>query len=191
MTTYGIVVEGGYDAVALAEIIKKCLLSEIEIIARPCGNKSSLMRKFPGFLEEFRYANQGTHVNKALVIRDADCKDHDELLEKMGSKITSRNYPFEVKFIIIVQELETWLLADEEAISRVTQSRFGGTVSRVNENLESIIQPKEKLERILSDVKVPYYTAEVAREIAKESDLSKIEYRCLSFKKFRQDVIDC
>ena len=186
MTTYGIVVEGGYDAVTLAEIIKKCLLSEIEIIARPCGNKSSLMRKFPGFLEEFRYANQGTHVNKALVIRDADCKDPDELLEKMGSKITSRNYPFEVKFIIIVQELETWLLADEDAVSRVT----GKTISRVNEDLQSIIQPKEKLKKILSDGRVAY-TAEVAREIAKESDLLKIEYCCPGFKKFRQDVIDC
>jgi len=31
----------------------------------------------------------------------------------------------------------------------------------------------------------------VAQEIAKESDLDKIESRCPSFKEFRQAVIDC
>ena len=97
---------------------------------------------------------------------------------------------FFVKFIIIVQELETWLLADEGAISKVTQSRPGKTVVKVNESLESIIHPKEKLLDILSDAGVAY-TSEVAREIAKESDLSKIEYRCPKFKKFRQAVVDC
>ena len=56
--TYGIVVEGDYDSAALPEIIKKCLSSDIEIIARPCGDKSQLMKKFPGFLEAFRYAKE-------------------------------------------------------------------------------------------------------------------------------------
>ncbi len=190
MATYGIVVEGDYDVAALTEIIKKCLSNEIEVIQRRCGDKSQLMRKFPGYLESFRYEKQGSPVDKAFVIRDADNKETHTLLEEMKSKIAGRTYPFEIKFIIIVQELETWLLTDEEAISRVTQSRSGRTVSKVNEDLESIIQPKERLKKILSDAKVPY-TAEVAREISKESDLLKIEYCCPGFKKFRQDVIDC
>src|SRR5574341_1492902 len=143
MTTYGIVVEGNYDAAALTEIIKKCLSSEIEIITYTCASKGPLMNKFQGFLQLFCHEKQGSHVDKALVIRDADNKDPHELLEKMRNRIADRNYPFQVKFIIIVQELETWLLADEEAISRVTQARSGRTVSRVNEDLESIIQPKE------------------------------------------------
>lgn len=186
MTTYGIVVEGNYDAAALTEIIKKCLSSEIEIITRLCGGKDRLMKSFRGFLDSFQYENKGSPVDKALVIRDASGRDPNELLEKMRSRIAGRNYTFDVKFIIIVQELETWLLADEDAVSRVT----GKTISRVNEDLQSIIQPKEKLKKILSDGRVAY-TAEVAKEIARESDLTKIEYRCLSFKKFRQDVIDC
>lgn len=193
MSTYGIVIEGSYDSAAIAEIIKKCLSSEIEIIHRPCGSKSHLMKKFPGFLKEFCYVKEGAHVNKAFVIRDADTKDPDKLdklVDEMKSKIVGRTYPFEIKFILIVQELETWLLADEEAISRVTQFRSGRTVSRINETLESIVHPKEKLKNILSNAKVPY-TAEVAREIAKESELSKIENRCPKFREFRQAVIDC
>lgn len=191
MTIYGIVVEGTeYDKAALTELIKKCLSGKIEVIARPCGSKSLLMRKFPGFLKEFQYVKEGSHVDKALVIRDADNKDPDKLLEEMRSKIVGQTCIFEVKLIIIVQELETWLLADEGAISKVTQARSGKSVTKVNENLESIMQPKERLKRMLSDAKVPY-TPEVAREIAKESNLSKIENRCPRFKKFRQDVIDC
>ena len=190
MPVYGIVIEGNYDEVALTELIKKCLSSDVEIIPRPCGGKDRLMNKFPGFLELFRYANQGGHVDKVLVIRDADNKNVAEILERMESKIGGRIYPFEVKFVIIVQALETWLLADEEAISRVTQSRSGRTVSGVNEDLESIVRPKDRLEQMLSEARVPY-TDKVAEEIARESDISRIEYRCPKFGEFRQAVIDC
>jgi hypothetical protein len=181
------VVEGPYDEAALAEIIKNCLPSEIEIIPRPCG---TVIKNFRDFLEEFRYAKPGSCVDKALVIRDADNKDPDALLEKMRSKLASRTYPFEVKLIIIVQELETWLLADEEAISKVAQARSGRAVARVNEDIKSIFQAKERFRRILSGAGVPY-TREVAREIAKESDPDKIEYRCPRFREFRQAVTDC
>lgn len=192
MTTYGIVVEGNYDKIALSEIIRKCISNDIEILAYTCASKGPLMNKFKGFLELFnlQHTKQGMTIDKVLVIRDADNKNPVELMEKMGNKIAGRTYRFEVKFVIIVQELETWLLADEEAISRVTQTRSGKTVARVNEDLESIIQPKERLYKLLSDAHVPY-TEAVAQEIAKESDISKIEYRCPRFKEFHQAVIDC
>lgn len=75
MTTYGIVVEGNYDKATLLEIIRQCLSTEVEVIARPCGSKDRLMNKFPGFLESFRYLKQGSNVDKVLVIRDADNKN--------------------------------------------------------------------------------------------------------------------
>jgi hypothetical protein len=190
MATYGVVIEGEYDEAALAEIIKKCLSNKIEIILRRCGGKDRLMRMFPDLLDSFHHEKQGSHVDKAIVIRDAHGKNPEKLKETMRSKIMNLTYPFDVKFTIIVQELEAWLLADEIAMSKATQSRAGKTVARVNENLESISDPKEKLKEILSEVKV-YYTSQVAREIAKESDLDKIEYRCPGFREFRQAVIDC
>ncbi|MEW6675853.1 MAG: DUF4276 family protein [Nitrospirota bacterium] len=190
MTTYGIVAEGNYDEAALIELIKKCLSENIEVIPRRCGGKDRLMNKFPAYLESFRYANQGQNVDKALVIRDADAKDPNELLERMKNKIAGRNYPFEVKFIPIVQELETWLLADENAISKVTGTRSGRTVSRINKNIESILDPKGRLQNILSAAGVPY-TPVVAQEITRELNISTVEYRCPGFKEFRQAVIDC
>jgi hypothetical protein len=124
------------------------------------------------------------------VIRDAHGKDPEELKESMKNKILNRRYPFEVKFLVILHELEAWLLADEEAISRVTRSRSGKPAVPVNKPLESIINPKETLGKVLSDAKV-YYTPAVAHEIARESDLDRIKYRCPSFGEFLQAVIDC
>lgn len=190
MSTYGVIVEGAYDEAVLTEMIKKFLPTDTRIVPRTCRGKDTLMKVFPSHLESFRYEKQGTHVDKAIVIRDAHGKDPEELKARMSYKIENRNYPFEVKFIIIVQELEAWLLADEAAISKVTQSRSGKSIVRVNELLESVDQPKELLYRILSEVGV-YYTEAVAREIAKECDFQKLGYRCPRFKEFGQAVKDC
>lgn len=190
MTAYGIVIEGRYDEAALGEIIRNILPTDVILISRRCGDKDRLVAVFPGYLESFRYENQGSNVDKAIVIRDAHGKDPGKLKERMKSRILNREFPFEVKFIIIVQELEAWLLADEHAISKVTQSRSGKVVSRVNYSLESIINPKEILYRVLAEANVPYTDA-VAREIARESDLDRIKYRCPGFGEFCQAVIDC
>jgi hypothetical protein len=190
MPTFGLVIEGTYDEAALTELIRKCIAGNIVVVARPCSSSGSLISSFPGFLEVFRHTMQGTYVDKALVIRDADNKDPNELIQRMQSRIQGRSYPFPLEFVVIVQELETWLLADEEAISEVTLEYSGRTVSRVNEPLEEIAAPKERLKQILSDSEVDY-TKEVVRKIAAAINLQRIEYRCPSFRSFFQAVRDC
>jgi hypothetical protein len=186
MPTFGLVVEGEYDEAALTELIRKCSVGYTEIVARLCGG--SIMNKFPGLLEGFRYAKQGTHVDKALVIRDANGKDPNDLLLRMQGKISSRWYPFPVRCVVIVRELETWLLADDGAISHVTQEYAGRAVSLVNESLEDIHEPKERLKTLLVGVA---YTREVARKIAVALDIKRLRYRCPAFEKFQEAVLDC
>ena len=184
MLTLGLVVEGIYDEGALKELIKKCAPSEIDVIGRRCGSREKLMKMFPALLEDFRHAKNGTNVDKAIVIRDADNRDPKELIDRMQSKISSRIYPFPVKLLVIVQKLEAWLLADEGAISAVTGKR----TARV-QNPENLRDPKERLERALLP-KISY-TNEVARKIAASTKVETIESRCPSFKKFRDAVQDC
>jgi hypothetical protein len=65
------------------------------------------MKRFPGFLEKFRYVKQGTPVDRALVVRDADMREPHELLREMEAKIAHRTYAFSpVRFIVIVRTLE-------------------------------------------------------------------------------------
>lgn len=188
MPTFGLVVEGGSDEAALTELIRKCVAADTEVEARLCSG--SIMNKFPSMLEEFRRVKQGTYVDKALVIRDANGKDPGEIILRMEGRISNRHYPFPVKFVAIVRELETWLLADHEAMSKVAVDYSGRTVPRVNESLEEILTPKERLKHLLAQAKVPY-TAEVARKIAAATDIERLRYRCPGFGKFQEAVLDC
>ena len=182
MPRFGLVVEGSYDEAALTELIHKCAHSQVDVIGRPCGSKQALMKRFPGFLEEFRY---GSDINKALVVRDANNEDPADLIKRMQSKVPDRVYPFPVKLLTIVRELEAWLLADEIAISAVT-----GKKPSMVQKPENLGNPKERLEKVLSEARIAY-TAEVARKIAASVTIETLKARCPSFKQFCEAVFDC
>jgi hypothetical protein len=93
-------------------------------------------------------------------------------------------------FCIVVREMETWLLADEEAISSVALSRGGREVPRVPSALEDLMDAKEHLMRLLSRALLPY-DPELCRQIASQADLDRLRYRCPSFRRFEGKVLDC
>jgi hypothetical protein len=94
MLTFGLVVEGDYDEAVLTEFIRQCAGHDVEIVSRVCNPRGSLMKRFPGFLEEFRYVKQGMPVDRALVVRDADMREPHALLRAMEAKIAHRTYAF-------------------------------------------------------------------------------------------------
>jgi len=179
MAAIGLVVEGIYDEAALTALIRKCATSEVDVICRPCGNAIELMRQFPSFLESFRQVNQGHPVDNAIVIRDADHKDPHELISRMEARIIGRIYPFSRHLLVIVQELEAWLLADEEALASITGRR-----QRRIETPEALNDPKARLDKILSDVNIAY-TSEIARKIATEVRIEVLSAQCPSFRRFQ------
>jgi hypothetical protein len=186
MLTFGLVVEGLYDEAVLKELIQKCASTKVEVTSRICNSRENLMKMFPTLLENFRgIVKAGTNIDKALVIRDADLKDPEVLINRMQSRISNRTYPFLVKPLVAVQKLEAWLLGDESALSTVTGKR----VARV-QNPEKLQDPKERLNKVLSAAKISY-TPQVARKIAASVRIETIESRCPSFKEFRQAVLDC
>jgi len=184
MLKIGIVAEGlpDSDVQIISELVKKILSTDPLFITRPGGSRGNVIKKYPGWLEEFR--NRG--VDRAIVIVDQDMSCRKTLIQKILGKIEGRNYSFPVKLHVIEREIETWLLSDERAISRVV----GKNVPRVNQALENIQDPKEKLKEILSRAKANY-TNKTLQNIAKESDIEHIAYRCPGFRRFRQLVLDC
>lgn len=192
MPTFGLIVEGVSDEKALPEIIRKIAGSDVEFIVRPIATTGKFVKMFPAFLQEFEKLS--IRIDKALVIRDADNRDPREieqgLKQRLQEKIQRRKspFPFPVNIHVIVQELETWLLADEQAISVVTRERASRTVTRIQETLESIQNPRERLTGALGD-DIPY-TPAVARRIAKEVNIETIKYRCPRFKMFCEQVLN-
>ncbi len=184
MRCVGLIVEGIYDEAALTEFIRNCTPSEVYVVCRPCGSASQLIKRFPGFLESFRQVKKGLPVDKAIVMRDADQKTPSDLIARMESKISGRSYPFPIHLLVIEQELEAWLLADEKALSSVT-----GMPQQRIVNPESIDDPKARLNKILSDAGI-VYTAAVARKIATAARADVLSVRCPSFKRFQEAVGD-
>ena len=168
MRTVGLIVEGSFDEAALPELVKRCSHVETTVIVRPCGNKGRLLEKFRGYLEEFRYKG---HVDKAFVVCDADQKNPREEIRRMRSRVSNRQYPFPVKYLVIVQKLEAWLLANEMNAP------------------ETVVDPKAELKVRLAKKKTDY-TQEVARRLAGQLNLDTLRGRCPSFRDFPDAVVN-
>ncbi len=190
--SYGIVVEGPSDTAVYEEFIRKICSTDVEIIPRLARGVSDLMKHFPNFLRDLEYIKQGRPVDKALVIRDSGRRDPASVEQEMADRIEGSTFSFSngIQFHAVRKEMETWLLADVEAINSVALSRGGRRVTPIQETLEDIVDPKERLIRLLSAAGLPYDFG-VCREIARQANVETLRYRCPSFRSFKQKVIDC
>ena len=92
-----------------------------------------------------------------------------------------------VHICIVVHELESWLLADEDAISK-----FLGRNAKVKAiaNPEDIHDAKEYLDEIFKKAGKTYLTR-VVEGIAYSANVDKIMKKSSSFEDFRNKAEDC
>ena len=188
----GIVVEGERDSAAYAELIRK-VRDDIEKI-RPiiCGGVVELKKKFVGWLKHFEW-HETIVLDKALVIMDSDCSDASAWEAQLRQIYTQCSFEphFPVHFHATKCEIETWLLADETAINRVSQLRGKNKqVGAVTVQLEFRRDAKELFQRVLSYADLPA-DAQVYKEIAAATDIGRIAARCPSFQQFVDKVRAC
>jgi len=126
ISVLGIIVEGPYDEKIIRAFISR--MGSEDPVIRPVGGKTKLRKRLPGWLEYFRYAN----TDKVLIIRDQECIK--TVVEALQNLLTGRDYPFQKIFCVIKVTIETWLLADEQAISNVV----GQPIPPVQGTLEDI-----------------------------------------------------
>lgn len=189
--SYGLIVEGPYDQAFYQALIPRISNATVHATL-VCGGIANLMKRFPALLRGLEYRRHGQPVDKALVIRDSKGADAETPRAQMQNKIKGRAYSFPrgVQLCVVCREMETWLLADIEAINAVARDRGGRDVSAVVGGLEEIEDPKRCLRSFLSQARI-LYTAPVCAEIASRARLETLEYGCPSFRRFRQQVIDC
>ena len=121
MESYGVIVEGPYEEGVYEEFIRKICPEARNIRFRTAGGCSQVMKRFPTLLQSLEHVtDQGGPVEKALVTRDADCKDPAIIEAKMQESVSRCvfSFPKGVGYHAVRQETETWLLADPEAITR-------------------------------------------------------------------------
>jgi hypothetical protein len=145
------------------------------------------MQAFPTFLESFNHIHHGGPVDKALVVRDCDRNSIDEVRQQMEKKLGNHTYLFPVELCVVRRCLDTWLLADEGAITAVALQHAGRKVGPIQEALEEIDNAKGRLMRVLSSAHLPYSPG-ILGEIADLISLETLNYRVPSFADFRDRV---
>ncbi|MBS7250509.1 MAG: DUF4276 family protein [Candidatus Freyarchaeota archaeon] len=122
---------------------------------------------------------------KVIILPDAHCNPQRE--KERVSKVYS-NLPQElkgrVKICVIVHEIESWLLADENSLSQ--HLKFDSKIAHP----EEICNAKEYLEQIFKKSGKTYLTS-MAKEIATQIDINKVSQKCPSFKNFIEIAKDC
>jgi hypothetical protein len=195
MSIFGIVFEGQRDVAVYPAIIRK-LRSDVEqVVAWPCGGVPALSKRFVGFLRGFEY-NADYRIDKALVIRDSGGKDPQSAEADLKDRLDQSGFKptFPVHFYATRCMIETWLLADEQAVSKVAFSRGRDrsikAINTINKPLEEIIDTKPLFLAMLSQAGLPA-DDKVYEEIASNADLDKIAERCPRFAEFRRYAHAC
>lgn len=187
---FGLVVEGPTDEAAYPELIRKIRTDVGTIQIRPCGGKSRLRGIFNEFLSEF-HRNHAWQIETAFVIQDSDCRPSQHIEERLQSNFSTALFPgLHVTFFAPKCDLETWLVADENAINTVSQQRGKNCfVNPVGIQLEI-----EKADQLFTEQlsraqlsPVPAVYAGIARCL----DINRVANLCPSFRRFMEMVQGC
>lgn len=148
----GLVVEGLYDEAVLRVLATRLVPAGVNVHTRPCGGKARLLQKFVGFLKKLEFVEGGRPAEKALIVCDADGRDCQQARQRLEQKVRGRSlrFPAGVHFCVVRQEVETWLLADEQAVCSAAKNRGGKQVTGLREPLEEILDAKGRFHDLLA-----------------------------------------
>lgn len=176
----GICVEGQNDIEAIKSLLMKINSSYIDnfinYIPRYHRGYPNLIRNLHQTLFEFNRLN----VNIIVILVDNDRQKKQRRFKELQKicKGTHCNYDL-IAMGVAVEALEAWLLADENALSKLTNR----TIS-AQQNPENIQRPDVVLKEITQyhSIGMPYF--EILQRIVIELNLDIVLRRCKSFKNF-------
>ena len=167
----GFSLEGPHDDYSIPILAEKVLGRPFQSILR----KNRSTQKVKEDLKDLERED----IDLIILVKDNDnhnTNDFYKRLEKMASNIRTK-----LIIAIPVQALEAWLLADENALSKV----FGKTINRVK-SPEKYKKPKSILQKI-AHPDVP--TRNHYKLIAQSLSISILQRRCKSFYRFKKSLL--
>ena len=123
MPVFGLIGAGNYDVAVLETLLKRLRPDLNKIIVRRCGNDYRVTTTLRARLKEFDGIRAPGPLDKAIVVKDSHRANHQAELRKLQGAIGPAEHAFHVEFAVAVHALESWLLADHEALSRVAGER--------------------------------------------------------------------
>lgn len=187
---FGLVAAGNYDVSVLGTLLRRLRPDLLRVVPRGCGNDYKVTTTFRSRIREFMYVNDGRPADKAIVVRDTHGSTPERVLQRLR-EANVEDYPFPVEFAVVVPAIESWLLADHNALTTVTHER--GTPTQYpppDRSPEQMLDPKQRISELLASAQVPY-TEVVAARIAELASLERIEQLCRSFTFFKRAAEHC
>ncbi|MEM0991626.1 MAG: DUF4276 family protein [Bacteroidota bacterium] len=174
----GLIVEDSSDFDTVRALIKKHIgVKGLRFKKKAGGGCGKMRNKALSYAKELK--NKG--CNMVILVHDLDGRE----LEKLRSDLSFfvKKSPAEFNFICIPnEEIEAWLLSDENAVNDLFKlSKKMKSIS----NPENITSPKEHLEKIIyqnSNKTKRYISTQHNLKIAELMDIGKASKKCKSFE---------
>ncbi len=181
---FAVLAEDESDADAWVALVKSIVgRTNFKVLQKGFGGCGKLCRKAPSHIKLF--ADLG--VTRFIICHDSDGHDPREIRAKVEDAIKMKGCSgFMHAVVVPVEELEAWIIADEEAIRKVIPTL---TVKPVKKP-EEIRSPKEwlKSESRRGRSTPLYVPALHNKEVAKLINLDKLEKKCPSFRPLKAFV---
>jgi len=120
---------------------------------------------------------------KILALVDSHCSDSESVERNFVLPQIRTN----VSICVVVHAIESWLLADPQAIAR----RIRSSRLRTHPNPEALCKPEEELDRIFELHGKKYLKGRDAEKIAEFVRPRILARKCPSFERFRDSLRHC
>jgi len=170
-------VEGPSDEKVVEEICRKLqILPKVKKMRKEMNPRK--VKAFVNFLLD-------QNCEKVIILQDSHCSDPAKIEGNLRKRLIEESLRDKidraVEICMVVHAIESWLLADEEAIGDYLRSKVRGIYNPENE-----CKPDKVLNEIFKRYGLDYFKGgEAPREIAKRLSLDKVIKKCPSFIKFK------
>ncbi|MDQ6990344.1 MAG: DUF4276 family protein [Mariprofundaceae bacterium] len=175
---YGIIAEDKSDVEVLKVIVKRLANNQsISMKGKGYHGCGEMLRKGSSQLKVFLKLG----CQRFIICYDADrsspCHRYDEAVAKI---ITPFGHKDKYCVLVPIQEIEAWILADLQAVTKIIPS---WVPTKIYNHPESVNDPKEALEKLSRNTKKrPRYSHATHHvKIAEHLNLSRVKAKCKSF----------
>ena len=173
----GIIAEDKSDVAVISALLEKYTSKNKFFIRHFVGNGCGKLKSKCQAWTKNLISRGCEHV---FIFHDLDKENESQLRNKLLKKVSKDKFPTSL-IVIPIEELEAWLLSDEEAIKSVFTLK---SKPKRYKNCEAIKSPKEVLERFIRNTANKRYLNTVHNEkIAKKISLENLR-RCSSYLPF-------
>jgi len=126
------------------------------------------------------YASLLGDCEKIIALVDSHCSDPSEIERDFG--IINN-----VQLCVVVHAIESWLLADRNALIRILRNNQ----LRTPQNPENFCKPEEELDNLFEKHGKRYIKGRDEKAIAEFMNLGTVARKCPSFANFRTSLLHC